>query len=246
MSYNYSHHRAFDVLWHRALLYEQAKIAFLEKELEKIDRDEAADPESAVRLKEASFDLDSLLSLPYISASQTPCQTSRHMQDAQLSETAQASNDAHRCGQLKVQGHKDQILEALLPALIRYCRGTLLTPSIDSHADHDLYTASGLTLLNKVDGLHKTSHKEHQTMIKSLKRDVPIKEESWQFLKFTDDFVSTRTDRVHHPFESFIYNDGPIPVCLYPTRLTGLPSNEAYVIAADIFQMVFEEQRPSQ
>lgn len=54
-------------------------------------------------------------------------------------------------------------------------------------------------------------------MIETLEKEVPINEESWQFLRAIDDFVSTRTERVHRPFESIIHNDGLIPVWLYPT-----------------------------
>lgn len=129
----------FDGLWHRALLYEQAKIDFLEKELEKIDRAEAADAERSWGLKEASFDLESLLNSPYLSASQTPCQTSHHMQAAQLPKKAQASIDAPHFNQPRGQSDKDRILEALLPTLIRYGREDLLASSTNNRTDRSFF-----------------------------------------------------------------------------------------------------------
>ncbi|EMR63847.1 hypothetical protein UCREL1_9203 [Eutypa lata UCREL1] len=47
-------------------------------------------------------------------------------------------------------------------------------------------------------------------MIETLRKNAPVNGDSWQFLKLRGDFVSTRADRAHEPFESLIHDDGPI------------------------------------
>lgn len=169
------------------------------------------DPDCKWRLERTAFDIDSLFNFPYCRAWQDPRENPQHAEVSQQPEGSHGLGAACNSSQAKKQDDKDQILEALFSRLLRYGKAV---PVIGDCIGSFLLTVLGLALLilNKISGLHQTSPSEQQNMIETLRKNAPVNGDSWQFLKLRGDFVSTRADRAHEPFESLIHDDGPIAV----------------------------------
>ena len=122
-------------------------------------------------------------------------------------------------------------------------RGEQSSSSVVYHTDW-FNADTMIILLSKVNGLPKSTYRECFNMIENLKEELPMNEESWQFLKPGLDFVSTCTDRSLQPFESLIYEDSYVPVWLLPNKLLSIFKVKLYLtthLTIEPFPMVYEE-----
>ncbi|KAI1654060.1 hypothetical protein F4813DRAFT_372027 [Daldinia decipiens] len=181
---NFSIHRRFSYLLHRVLIDQETKLAYLENELEKLDKKDKEN--DADRLNSLPFDPETLL------ASHTPAQAQYQPTSIQTSPTtSKAGKEQKKTNEDNRWDDKDLILESAISRLKNY---------------HEL-----LLLGKETQNLPRISRREHRAFYDEVEsRHTLFDASAYQFLYPNDDFVTTNTDRVHHYFERLIYGDTPI------------------------------------
>ncbi|KAI0124241.1 hypothetical protein BJ170DRAFT_76758 [Xylariales sp. AK1849] len=192
LHYNAEMSREYGVLSHRILLDRQNKIWSLSQALWDNDKEDEAD--HIERLKTLIFKPEQLLERHC--RVNGPCTLShpRYQFDAQSKAGAPerarsqqpVQSEEGRPEQHLTQDSKDRILETLFPMLKSYYEFLLL--------------------VHKIRKLHRVSQDEHKNFLTELENGNLLSGDAWgSWKEDAADFVTTRPDRIHGPFESIIY-----------------------------------------
>ncbi|KAI1096786.1 hypothetical protein F5B19DRAFT_434516 [Rostrohypoxylon terebratum] len=188
LSHNLSHHRRFDVLWHRLLLNEQSEITKLEKVLGNLDKRDTV--QSNPRLPDPLPNTTNCVPPPCSCPSYESVAYSSGSKDDKEDKTA-----AHFISQTHMRHHcecnvKNDLLETILIRLKRYSESVLL--------------------LHQLQKIPQTSRREWSSLYHTLKGEDILKGSDWDFMSFQDDFLSTRTERADQTFAALVYGNAPL------------------------------------
>ncbi|KAI1449843.1 hypothetical protein F5Y02DRAFT_413522 [Annulohypoxylon stygium] len=211
LSHNLSHHRRYDVLWHRLLLNEQKEITKLEKVLASLDKRDIEQSNS--RLPDLSPNITNCVLPSCYSPNYESVACGSGKKDVKEDETA-----AHRISSTYVGQHceckeehvRNDLSEMILTRLKRYSESVLL--------------------LHRLQKVPQTSRREWSSLYHTLKGEDVLKGSDWDFLSFQDDFLSTRNERADQTFAALVYGNAPLSRLfrwVFKNRNHGSTSGEA-------------------
>ncbi|KAI1462279.1 hypothetical protein F4805DRAFT_452810 [Annulohypoxylon moriforme] len=191
LSHNLSHHRRYDMLWHRLLLNEQSKISRMEKMLADLDKEE----ETGSNHKPQKHKLNTYSCAPGLRCCPNhkciACGSNSKDNDEGETAAGHTSNPyiEKPCG-CKEGDFKNHLSETILERLKHYSESVLL--------------------LHRLRKIPQTSRREWSSLYHTLEGEGVLEDGNWDFLSFQDDFLSTRTERADQTFAALVYGNAPL------------------------------------